>query len=139
MSAFGHLRDLLTQLHRLRGHRDQITAIKFLDISVNVASTSSTSGSTFVITASKDSFLKVWDLSTQHCVQTTVAHHSEVWSLDINPEKTLILTGSSEGEMKAWRIDPEAFSEGLKENESGQVTILSFFLVVCITSYTFPS
>ena len=112
---------------RLRGHRDQITAMKFLDISANIPSTSSTSGSGFVVTASKDSFLKVWDLSTQHCIQTTVAHRSEVWSLDINPEKTLIFTGSSEGEMKVWRIDSEALSEGLKENESGEVLI---FLLV---------
>ncbi|KAF9653461.1 WD-repeat-containing protein [Thelephora ganbajun] len=109
-------------LYRLRGHRDQITAIKFLDISANVPSTSSTSGSTFVVTTSKDSFLKVWDLSTQHCVQTTIAHRSEVWSLDVNPEKTLIFTGSSEGEMKVWRIDSEALSEGLKESESGEIT-----------------
>jgi len=73
--------------------------------------------------------LKVWDLSTQHCVQTTIAHRSEVWSLDINPEKTLIFTGSSEGEMKVWKMDPEALSEGLKEDESGEVTIVSLFCV----------
>lgn len=72
--------------------------------------------------------MKVWDLSTQHCVQTTIAHRSEVWSLDIDPEKTLIFTGSSEGEMKVWRIDSEALSEGLKENESGEVTMLSLAL-----------
>jgi len=103
--------------------------MKFLDISANVPSTS-ISGTGFVVTASKDSFLKVWDLSTQHCIQTTIAHRSEVWSLDINPEKTLIFTGSSEGEMKVWRIDSEALSEGLKENESGEVLIplLALFL-----------
>jgi len=112
------------RFRRLRGHRDQVTTVKFLDISANVPSTSSTSGSGFMVTASKDSFLKVWDLSTQHCIQTTIAHRSEVWSLDINPEKTLIFTGSSEGEMKVWRIDSEALSEGLKENESGEVLIL---------------
>ena len=104
--------------------------MKFLDIPANVPSTSSTSGSSFVVTASKDSLLKVWDLSTQHCVQTTIAHRAEVWSLDINPEKTLIFTGSSEGEMKVWRIDSEALSEGLKENESGEVIILSSALYV---------
>ena len=110
---------------RLRGHRDQITAIKFLDTSANLPSTSSTSGSTFIVTASKDTFLKVWDLSTQHCVQTTIAHRSEVWSLDINPEKTLIFTGSSEGEMKVWKIDSETLSEGLTEDESGEVIVVS--------------
>lgn len=120
------------RLRRLRGHRDQITAIKFLDISANVPSTSSTGlGSTIVVTASKDTFLKVWDLSTQHCVQTTIAHRAEVWSLDINPEKTLIFTGSSEGEMKVWKIDSEALSEGLKEDESGEVIILRSLCISC--------
>jgi len=76
--------------------------------------------------------LKVWDLSTQHCVQTIIAHRSEVWSLDINPEKTLIFTGSSEGEMKVWKMDTEALSEGLKEDESGEVTIAS--LILCFAS-----
>lgn len=87
-----------------------------------------------MVTTSKDSFLKVWDLSTQHCVQTTVAHRSEVWSLDINPDKSLIFTGSSEGEMKVWRIDAEALSEGLKENESGKVMILSLIPTVSSNS-----
>lgn len=126
---------LLTNLQRLRGHRDQISAIKFLDVSANVPSTSSASGPTFVITTSKDSFLKVWDLSTQHCVQTTIAHRSEVWSLDISPDKSLIFTGSSEGEMKVWRIDSEALSEGLMENESGEVTILFFGCVHYATQF----
>ena len=130
MYRSGYLRGLLTHFPRLRGHRDQITAIKFVHISINVPSTSLASGSTFVVTASKDSFLKVWDLSTQHCVQTTIAHRSEVWSLDINLEKTLIFTGSNDGELKAWRIDSKAFSEGLKENESGEVIILFFLLAV---------
>jgi WD40 repeat protein len=94
-----------------------------MDISADVPST--TSPSSFIITTSKDSFLKVWDLSTQHCVQTTIAHHSEVWSLDISPDGTLIFTGSNEGEMKVWRVDSEALSEGLKENESGEAGILS--------------
>lgn len=79
--------------------------------------------------------MKVWDLSTQHCVQTIIAHRSEVWSLDINPEKTLIFTGSGEGEMKVWKMDTEALSEGLKEDESGEVIIASWicvsYLLIC--------
>ena len=110
--------------------------MKFLDIFANAPSTSSTSGSGFIVTASKDSFLKVWDLSTQHCVQTTIAHRSEVWSLDINPEKTLIFTGSSEGEMKVWRIDSEALSEGLKENDSGEVLIRLLALDLASSKFT---
>jgi U3 small nucleolar RNA-associated protein 12 len=65
--------------------------------------------------------MKLWDLSTQHCVQTVVAHRSEVWSMDINPQQNLIFTGSSEGDLKTWKIDYDAIAEGLKTTESGEV------------------
>ena len=135
--SLGYLCSLLMHFQRLRGHRDQVTAIKFLDILANVPSTSSAPGSTFVVTASKDSFLKVWDLSTQHCVQTTLTHRAEVWSLDINPAKNLIFTGSSEGEMKVWKVDSEALSEGLKENESGEVAMLSLAKCIAFSNHVY--
>ena len=65
--------------------------------------------------------MKLWDLSTQHCIQTIVAHRSEIWSLDINGDQDLVFTGSGEGELKAWRIDHKALADGLKETDSGEV------------------
>ncbi len=106
----------------LRGHRDQITEIRFLDVqSPAAASTSTATSPGFLITSSKDTFLKLWDLSAQHCVQTIVAHRSEVWTFDIDPEQRFVFTGSSEGEMKIWRLDHEAMATGLHETESGEV------------------
>lgn len=67
--------------------------------------------------------MKLWDLSTQHCVQTVVAHRSEIWTMDVNPEQEFIFTGSGEGEMKAWRIDHEAMATGLREAETGEVSM----------------
>ena len=108
---------------RLHGHRDQITAIRFLYFPSNAASSSSDSASlNFLLTASKDTFLKLWNLSTQHCVQTIVAHSSEVWSLDVDPEQNLAFTGSAEGELKAWQINGRSVAEGFKENEKGEVS-----------------
>ncbi|KAJ7283753.1 WD-repeat-containing protein [Mycena rebaudengoi] len=109
-------------LFRLRGHRDQVTAIRFITTADNLPSTSSASASGLLLTASKDTFLKLWDLSTQHCVQTVVAHRSEIWTMDVDAEQNLVFTGSGEGELKAWRLDHEAFAEGLKETETGEVT-----------------
>ncbi|KAJ3552714.1 hypothetical protein NM688_g4006 [Phlebia brevispora] len=110
-------------LFRLRGHRDQITALRFLNPQASsLPSTSTTTAPGFLLTAAKDTFLKLWDLSTQHCIQTVVAHRSEVWSFDVNPDQELVFTGSSEGEMKAWKIDHEALASGLQENEAGEVT-----------------
>jgi len=54
-------------------------------------------------------------------VQTIVAHRAEVWSLGLNPEQDLLLTGSNEGELKAWKIDSSALMDGIRESESGEV------------------
>lgn len=107
---------------RLRGHRDQITNIRFLPSS-DLPSTSTGSSNGFLISTSKDTLLKLWDLSTQHCMQTVVAHRSEVWSMDLSPQQNLIFTGSGEGDLKAWKIDYDAVAAGLKTTESGEVRI----------------
>jgi U3 small nucleolar RNA-associated protein 12 len=106
----------------LRGHRDQVTAIKFISIELSAGpSTSTSSAPGFLLTGSKDTFLKLWDLSTQHCIQTVVAHRMEVWTLDLDAEQQLLFTGSSEGELKAWKVDKDALAEGIKETSSGEV------------------
>ncbi|KAF8974206.1 WD40 repeat-like protein [Flammula alnicola] len=108
-------------LYRLRGHRDQITSIQFLSVAEGQPSTSTSAAPGLLLTSSKDTFLKLWDLATQHCIQTVVAHRSEIWSLAINQEQDLVFTGSGEGELKAWKIDRDALTEGLKETETGEV------------------
>jgi U3 small nucleolar RNA-associated protein 12 len=116
----------LTSPSRLRGHRDQITCIKFLSgDSLDLPSTSTVPvvSPGFLLTSAKDTFLKLWDLSTRHCVQTVVAHRAEVWSFDLNPSGDIIFTGSAEGELKAWSIAREAMQDGLKENEEGEVGV----------------
>ncbi|EPQ59303.1 WD40 repeat-like protein [Gloeophyllum trabeum ATCC 11539] len=110
-------------LFRLRGHRDQITAIRFINAPSAVQpSTSTASSPGYILTGSKDTFLKLWDLSTQHCIQTLVSHRAEVWSMDLDKEQKVVFTGSGEGELRAWRLDQEALAEGLKETETGQLT-----------------
>ncbi|KAI0069150.1 WD-repeat-containing protein [Artomyces pyxidatus] len=109
-------------LFRLRGHRDQITGIKFLSsYSSSLPSTSAAASAGLILTTSKDTFMKLWDLSTQHCIQTLVAHRAEVWTLDVNQEQDMVFTGSNEGELKAWRIDREALEGGLKEMGDGEI------------------
>lgn len=111
-------------MFRLRGHRDQITAIHFIQtVSSAVPSTSTTAAPGFLLTSAKDTFMKLWDLSTQHCVQTVVAHRAEVWTLAVDADQKLVLSGAAEGEMKAWRLDHEAMSAGLQENENGEARV----------------
>jgi U3 small nucleolar RNA-associated protein 12 len=45
-----------------------------------------------LISSSKDFLVKIWDLETQHCIQTLVGHRAEVWSFDVNPEETRLVT-----------------------------------------------
>ncbi|KAF8605289.1 WD-repeat-containing protein [Ceratobasidium sp. AG-I] len=112
-------------LYRLRGHRDQVTCINFVPPSVvlGLPSSSTSENETFLITAAKDTFLKLWDLSTQHCVQTQVAHRSEVWSMEVDrkEDKLLILTGSGDGEVKAWHLDGAMLRDGLVSTEKGEL------------------
>ncbi|KAF8640072.1 hypothetical protein AX17_001313 [Amanita inopinata Kibby_2008] len=107
---------------RLRGHRDQVTAIRFINTFDDLPSTSKAFAFGFLLTTSKDTFMKLWDLSTQHCVQTLVAHQSEIWAMGLNPDQDLILTGSGEGDLKAWKLDKETLGQGLQETETGEVS-----------------
>ncbi|CAE6412043.1 unnamed protein product [Rhizoctonia solani] len=115
-----------TGLYRLRGHRDQITSISFVPPSVitNAPSSSTSESSAYLVTVAKDTFLKLWDLSTQHCVQTQVAHRSEIWSMEINKNegKLFILTGSGDGEVKAWSLDGAVLQNGLVQTENGEIS-----------------
>ncbi|KAG8912036.1 hypothetical protein FRC01_005336 [Tulasnella sp. 417] len=55
-------------------------------------------------------------------MQTVVAHQAEIWSMDVDPVGELIFTGSTDGELKAWSVDSDALEEGVKTNESGELT-----------------
>jgi U3 small nucleolar RNA-associated protein 12 len=120
-------------LFRLRGHRGPVTSIHFIPH----PTLSATQHAGYLVTTSRDTYLKLWDLSTQHCVQTVVVGRSEVWSCAVKDDtetedeeaeekngRWLILTGSGDGEVRTWTIDKGALAEGLKENENGEVSLL---------------
>lgn len=116
-------------LFKLRGHKDQVTSLHFL--SSPASSTESDSGivltdpdseeDQFLITTSKDALVKIWDLSTQHCVETQVAQtNGECWALGLSPDQDGCITAGNDGEMRAWVIDKEALARSLKEVSSGE-------------------
>lgn len=53
-------------LHRLTGHKGIVTQICFLK-KYNI-----------LVSGSKDTFVKFWDLDTNHCFKTLVGHRTEV-------------------------------------------------------------
>ena len=110
-------------MRRLRGHRDQITALAFvsappLDAADQASSSMSVRAADpsedHLISSSKDTLLKLWELPTQHCVSTVVAHRNQVWSfatfLDPSTSKVVIITGGGEGESRAWEISAAVLS-----------------------------
>lgn len=101
------------------------------------------SASGYLLSTSKDGLLKLWDLSLQHCVETVVHGSNEIWSLAVSQDVplamqayarsqhtedddedtndrnanvdggALVLTGSSDGDLKVWEISSGALSRGL--------------------------
>ncbi len=91
-------------LFRLRGHKNQITNLKFL----------STNGSNHLVSSSADSLLKVWDLDTKYCVESLIAHRNEVWSMDIDPSEQHIYTCAVDSEVKVWSLNTLILVDTLK-------------------------
>lgn len=109
--------DLIAEvgLYKLKGHKDQVTKVQFLrgggaldgaqdeEIQDTVEEASDEDG--YLISTSKDTLIKLWELSTQHCIETHVAHHGECWGMTLSPDKRGLITIGNDGEMKVWAID----------------------------------
>jgi U3 small nucleolar RNA-associated protein 12 len=115
--------DLIAEvgLYKLRGHKDQITSIHFLrtrsgespanenangEESSENGTAENEDGAEFLLSTSKDSLIKVWDLRSQHCVETHIAQsNGECWSLGLSPDHSGCITAGNDGEVKVWSID----------------------------------
>lgn len=70
----------------------------------------------FLLTTGKESLIKVWDLASQHCIETHVAQsNGECWSLGLSPDQSGCITAGNDGEIKVWSIDEGAMIEISKE------------------------
>ena len=78
---------------RLRGHKDAVTDVCLLPTHDAIAS------------VSKDGLLKLWDLPTQHCIQTVAAPSGELWSLAADEAGERLLTGGANAEVLVWRLE----------------------------------
>lgn len=57
-----------------------------------------------LISGSKDSLVKFWDLDTQHCFKTLIGHRTEVWSLTLMKEDRYLVTGCGDSELRVWKL-----------------------------------
>lgn len=107
---------------RLAGHKGVITKLAFMK------------DHNIIISASKDTFVKFWDLDTEHNFKTLVGHGSEVnikhlnidkfilynliitlislikvWGLVLAKNDQYLVTGCNDNELRVWKI---SFTDG---------------------------
>ncbi|CAG8512706.1 7541_t:CDS:10 [Ambispora leptoticha] len=107
-------------LYRMRGHKDQITAIRFLQRPLEGREKSNDESSLspgFLLSSSKDTLLKLWDLNTQHCIETVVAHRNEIWDFDVSKDESMLVTGSGDPELKVWKLNQQVLASGILESD----------------------
>lgn len=105
---------------KLRGHKDQITGLSFIqpeprvendDGSRAMVLDDESSSDGFLLTTGKDSLLKLWDLSSRHCIETHISQtNGECWALGVSPDLSGCVTTGNDGEMKVWSIDAEGLA-----------------------------
>ncbi|KAF1942629.1 WD40 repeat-like protein [Clathrospora elynae] len=102
-----------TGLFKLRGHKGQITGLQF----IHPGSTPQEDGAdeqevnmdtdqAFLLSTSKDALVKIWDIATQHCIETHIAQtNGECWALGVSPDGSGCITAGNDGELKVWAVD----------------------------------
>ena len=88
---------------RLRAHQNQITGLAFLTPPSNGEEGRNGPGD-FLVSTGKDGLIKLWDLSTNFCVETHVAHRGEIWALALSPGHETLVTAGPDGELKFWAV-----------------------------------
>ncbi|CAK7225590.1 beta transducin [Sporothrix bragantina] len=100
-----------TGLYKLRGHKDQITGLSFIEPATvveedGVETAVASEGDGFLLTTAKDSLIKLWDLSSRHCIETHVAQtNGECWALGVSADLSGCITAGNDGELQVWTLD----------------------------------
>lgn len=79
---------------RINAHSDAITSIALFGFERN----------TYIVSASKDTLVKVFDKDTQHCIQTIAQSHAEVWALHMDVSTRLLFVGSVGTEIRMYSL-----------------------------------
>ncbi|KIX01850.1 uncharacterized protein Z518_09577 [Rhinocladiella mackenziei CBS 650.93] len=120
-------------LYRLRGHKDQITSLNFLagDDTDSLEDRSppgaheNPASDNFLLSTSKDALIKLWDLSTQHCIETHVTQtNGECWALGLTRERGGCITAGNDGELKVWSINASVMKQKLRTSHQEGHNIL---------------
>ena len=107
--------DLVTEsgLYRLKGHKDGVNGVVLLEQDGHDGGGGGGGVPSHAVSVSKDALVKVWDLATQHCVQTLTGHRSEVWSVEVSPDGRRMVTGAADRQLRVWSL----FEDGGDEED----------------------
>ncbi|KAJ2982739.1 hypothetical protein NQ176_g1187 [Zarea fungicola] len=105
---------------KLRGHKDQVTGLQFIEPQSNAQDEDGsramvldgeTNSDGFLLSTGKDSLLKLWDLSSRHCIETHISQtNGECWALGVSSGLDGCITAGNDGEMKVWSLDSEGLA-----------------------------
>ena len=116
-------------LFKLRGHKNQVTGLQFIHPedaqnaaldAENEEEFAATNGhraigenhAGFLLTTSKDALIKLWDLGSQHCIETHVAQtNGECWAMTANLQSDGCITAGNDGELRVWTIDTKGLTQ----------------------------
>ncbi|XP_035778768.1 WD repeat-containing protein 3-like [Anopheles albimanus] len=80
---------------RLPGHTAPITQVCFMQRYQDV-----------VVSSSKDTQIKFWNLETQCCFKTIVDHRTEVWGIALMRNDDFLVCGTADTQLSVYRIAP---------------------------------
>ncbi|CAG9971147.1 unnamed protein product [Clonostachys byssicola] len=111
---------------KLRGHKDQVTGLYFIepeaqaqeDDGAQPTPLGEQTSEGFLLTTGKDSLLKIWDLSSKHCIETHISQsNGECWALGLSPDLSGCITAGNDGEMKVWSLDVNGLANSARQVE----------------------
>ena len=123
-------------LFKLRGHKDQITGLHYLHtrdrhssadgdangngVHINGYTGDGEKHAGFLISTSKDALIKLWDIGSQHCIETHIAQsNGECWSMGVSADESGVITAGNDGELKIWSVDLDSLSEAALQLSDG--------------------
>ncbi|KAL4725981.1 beta transducin [Fusarium chlamydosporum] len=105
---------------KLRGHKDQITGLQFVEPELQVQDDDDAQAMVidgegihegFLLTTGKDALIKLWDLSSRHCIETHISQtNGECWALGLSPDYSGCVTAGNDGEIKVWSLDADGLA-----------------------------
>lgn len=99
----------------VKAHDKEINAITF------------SPDSKYIITASQDKLIKLWDVSTGQLVRSLSGHKRGVWSVSCTfAQEMLLVSGSADRNVKIWRLSDDFACIKTFEGHSNSVLRVSF-------------